>query len=403
MTTNATELPAFPWHRGCPMAPPDQYAEVRESDAPVRKVPLATGRTAWVVTRYDLIKQVLADPRSSSARAHEGFPYYIEIPEQFKTDCSFIGWDPPKHTVHRRMAALSGAFTKKRVLDMRPRMQEIVDECIDTMLELGPPVDLVGELALKVPLTIMCGILGIPNKDQAFLHSCTEILFGGASSAKQRAEAIERVGRYLEELVISKENDPGEDLISRMIKKYRDQDMYDRREMCNLTRLLMNGGHETSTAMIAIGVMTLLEHPEQLERLKANPELVPGAVEELLRYLSPGDLATSRIAMEDMQVGDVLVRKGEGLILVGMSANRDPRVFEDPDTFDLERGDRNHLAFGHGLHHCIGSDIARTELEIVMTTLFRRIPDLRLAKHWSELRYKDGNVMYGVYEMPVTW
>ncbi|MCC9690560.1 cytochrome P450 [Streptomyces sp. MNU103] len=130
---------------------------------------------------------------------------------------------------------------------------------------------------------------------------------------------------------------------------------------------------------------------------------MPGAVEELLRYLSPGDLATSRIAMEDMQVGDVLVRKGEGLILVGMSANRDPRVFEDPDTFDLERGDRNHLAFGHGLHHCIGSDIARTELEIVMTTLFRRIPDLRLAKHWSELRYKDGNVMYGVYEMPVTW
>ncbi|HZP50527.1 cytochrome P450 [Actinocrinis sp.] len=402
MTETASETALFPWFRGCPMKAPEQYATLRESE-PVARVKLATGREAWVVTSYEYVKQVLTDPRSSSDRAHEGFPYYIPIPEQFKTDCSFIGWDPPKHTLHRRMAALSGEFTKKRVLDMRPRMQEIVDECIDTMIAKGSPADLVHEVALKVPLTIVCGILGVPNEDQATLHSFTEVLFGGGSTAEDRERAITGFGQYLQKLVERKEQEPGDDLISRMIAKYRAEGIYDRREMCNVTRLLLNGGHETSAAMIALSTMTLLEHPDQLERIKADPSLVPAAVEELLRYLSPGDLATSRVALEDMQIGDVTVRKGEGIIVLGMAANRDPAVFDEPDTLDIDRESRNHVAFGHGIHHCIGAEIARVELAIVISTLFRRLPNLRLAKPWNELRYKDGNVMYGVYEMPVAW
>lgn len=402
MTETASETALFPWFRGCPMKAPEQYATLRESE-PVARVKLATGREAWVVTSYEYVKQVLTDPRSSSDRAHEGFPYYIPIPEQFKTDCSFIGWDPPKHTLHRRMAALSGEFTKKRVLDMRPRMQEIVDECIDTMIAKGSPADLVHEVALKVPLTIVCGILGVPNEDQATLHSFTEVLFGGGSTAGDRERAITGFGQYLQKLVERKEQEPGDDLISRMIAKYRAEGIYDRREMCNVTRLLLNGGHETSAAMIALSTMTLLEHPDQLERIKADPSLVPAAVEELLRYLSPGDLATSRVALEDMQIGDVTVRKGEGIIVLGMAANRDPAVFDEPDTLDIDRESRNHVAFGHGIHHCIGAEIARVELAIVISTLFRRLPNLRLAKPWNELRYKDGNVMYGVYEMPVAW
>jgi len=402
LTETASETALFPWFRGCPMKAPEQYATLRESE-PVARVKLATGREAWVVTSYEYVKQVLTDPRSSSDRAHEGFPYYIPIPEQFKTDCSFIGWDPPKHTLHRRMAALSGEFTKKRVLDMRPRMQEIVDECIDTMIAKGSPADLVHEVALKVPLTIVCGILGVPNEDQATLHSFTEVLFGGGSTAEDRERAITGFGQYLQKLVERKEQEPGDDLISRMIAKYRAEGIYDRREMCNVTRLLLNGGHETSAAMIALSTMTLLEHPDQLERIKADPSLVPAAVEELLRYLSPGDLATSRVALEDMQIGDVTVRKGEGIIVLGMAANRDPAVFDEPDTLDIDRESRNHVAFGHGIHHCIGAEIARVELAIVISTLFRRLPNLRLAKPWNELRYKDGNVMYGVYEMPVAW
>jgi cytochrome P450 len=402
LTETATETPLFPWFRGCPMKAPELYGELRRTE-PIARVKLATGREAWVVTSYELVKQVLTDPRSSSDRAHDGFPYYIPIPDQFKTDCSFIGWDPPKHTLHRRMAALSGEFTKKRVLDMRPRMQEIVDECIDAMIAKGSPADLVHEVALKVPLTIVCGILGVPTEDQAALHSFTEVLFGGGSSAEQREQAITGFGQYLQKLVERKEQEPGDDLISRMIAKYRAEGIYDRREMCNVTRLLLNGGHETSAAMIALSTMTLLEHPEQLAKIKADPSLIPDAVEELLRYLSPGDLATSRVALEDMQVGDVLVREGEGIIVLGMAANRDPAAFDDPDTLDIHRESRHHVAFGHGIHHCIGAEIARVELAIVIRTLFERLPNLRLAKHWSELRYKDGNVMYGVYEMPVAW
>lgn len=258
-------------------------------------------------------------------------------------------------------------------------------------------------LALRVPMTIVCEILGIPAEDQDYLHSCTDILFGGRSTAEERSAAIVRVGKYLEELVARKEEHPEEDLVSRMIARYRTQGNYDRREMCNVTRLLLNGGHETSAAMIALSVMSLLENPEQLAAYRSDPELAPKAIEELLRYLSPGDLATSRVALADIEIGDVVIREGEGMILLGMSANRDPDVFDRPDELDLSRGDRTHLAFGHGVHHCIGAEIARVELDVVLSTLFRRIPELRLAKPWQELSYKDGNVMYGVYEMPVTW
>lgn len=402
MTESANELPEFPWHRGCPMAPPKEYAQIRETE-PIRKVRLATGRTAWVVTRYEDVKALLTDARASSDRAHEGFPYYIDVPQQFRTEGSFIGWDPPKHTLHRRMAALSGEFTKQRVRTLRPRMQEIVDECIDKMLAAGPPVDLVHMLALRVPMTIVCEILGIPSKDQDYLHSCTDILFGGNSTAAERADAITRVGVYLEELVAGKEENPGDDLISRMIARYRAEGIYERREMCNVTRLLLNGGHETSAAMIALSVMSLLEHPDQLEAYVSDPSLRPKAIEELLRYLSPGDLATSRVATADIGIGDVVIREGEGMILLGMSANRDPEAFDRPDELDLSRGNRHHLALGHGVHHCIGAEIARVELDVVLSTIFDRLPGLKLAKSWEDLTYKDGNVMYGVYEMPVTW
>jgi cytochrome P450 len=155
--------------------------------------------------------------------------------------------------------------------------------------------------------------------------------------------------------------------------------------------------------MIALGTLTLLEHPDQLAKLKADFGLAPSAVEELLRFISPGDLATSRVALEDIEVGGVTIPAGQGMILLGASANRDPAAFPEPDRLDIERGARHHVAFGHGVHHCIGAEIARVELAIVLESLFRRIPDLRLAKPWNELRYKDGNVMYGVYEMPVTW
>lgn len=402
MSSAESEMPVFPWHRSCPYQPPAQYAQLRP-EKPIAKVMLATGREAWVVTSHKLVKQLLADPRASSDRAHEGFPYYIPIPSQFRTEASFIGLDPPEHTVHRRLAAVSGEFTKLKVQAMRPRIQEIVDERIDAMLAAGPPVDLVSMLALPVPLTVVSEVLGVPPQDHDYLHAQTDTLFGGRSTGEERGQALLAMNAYIGEVVEDKLANPTDDLLSRIIVGYRDAGMYDKRTVTNVIRLLLNGGHETSAAMIALGTLTLLQHPDQLEIFRSDPAIVPGAVEELLRYITPGDLASSRVALDDIEVGGVTIRKGEGMVILGYAANRDPEAFADPDVLDVTRGERHHVAFGYGVHHCIGSEIARAELQIVLSTLFRRIPDIQLAKPWEELRYKDGNVMYGVYEMPVTW
>lgn len=401
--TAPAEFGVFPWHRACPFQPPKEYAQLRET-TPVAKVELSTGLPAYVITRYDHVRQVLTDPRSSSDRAHEGFPYYIPIPQQFRTEAGFIGWDPPKHTLHRRLAAVSGEFTKVRVAAMLPRIEQIVNNAVQSLIDHGPPVDLVSKLALDVPLHVVCGVLGIPSTDHDYLHDRTDILFGGRTTSEERGQAITEVNKYLGDLIEHKAVEPTDDLISRIVSRYKEEGMYDLRDLVNTIRLLLNGGHETSAAMIAIGTMTLLEHPDQLALFKADPDgMVHDVVEELLRFLSPGDLATSRVALEDMEVGGVTVKKGEGMIVLGYAANRDPEAFPEADRFDVTRGARNHVAFGHGLHHCIGAELARVELQVVLKTLFRRIPDLKLAKPWNELRYKDGNIMYGVYEMPVTW
>ncbi|MFD4640557.1 cytochrome P450 [Lentzea sp. NPDC058436] len=403
MTNAETELTPFPWHRKCPYQPPEEYAQLRP-ETPIAKVGLRTGREAYVVTSYEHVRKLLTEPNASSDRGHEGFPYYIDIPPQFRTEGSFIGWDPPKHTVYRRMAAVSGEFTKQRVRAMLPRIEQIVDERIDAMLEQGGPVDLVTALALPVPLTIVCEILGIPHQDHDYLHDRTDKLFGGKSSAEVRMAAITELNGYLAGLLEKKLKEPGEDLISRIVVRFHEAGLYDSRELVNLVRLLLNGGHETSAAMIAIGAMTLLEHPDQLEKLKNDWSLAPNAVEELLRYLTPGDLASSRVALADIDAGPVTIKEGEGMIICGGAANRDPETFPEPDKFDITRPNaRNHVAFGYGVHHCIGAEIARVELTVVLTKLFQRIPTLKLAKPWNELQYKDGAVMYGVYEMPVTW
>lgn len=401
--TAPAEFGVFPWHRSCPMHPPKEYALLREN-TPVAKVELSTELPAHVITKYEHVRQVLTDPRASSDRAHEGFPYYIPIPPQFRTEAGFIGWDPPMHTLHRRLAAVSGEFTKVRVQAMLPRIEKIVDDCVERLIQHGPPVDLVKYVALSVPLHIVCSVLGIPDDDHDYLHDRTDILFGGFTTAEQRGQAIQELNDYLRNLIELKAKEPTDDLISRIVTRYKEEGFYDVRSIVNTIRLLLNGGHETSTAMIAIGTMTLLDHPSVLAEFKADPDrLAPDVVEELLRYISPGDLATSRVALEDMEVGGVTIKKGEGMIVLGYAANRDPEAFPEPDKFDIHRKARNHVAFGHGLHHCIGAELARVELQVVLKTLFRRIPDLRLAKPWNELNYKDGNVMYGVYEMPVTW
>jgi cytochrome P450 len=247
---------------------------------------------------------------------------------------------------------------------------------------------------------VICLLLGIPYEDHEFFQRHGAVLLAGDSSTRQRQAAMVEVGRYLEDLIALKEKDPGDDLLSRAIVEYRESgEEYETRDLVNLCRLLMNGGHETTASMISIGTACLLEHPEELAKIKADPSLVPTALEEVIRFLTIGDAAIARVATEDIEIGGVTIPKGDGILC--FTGNRDPEVYEEPDKLILERGSRKHLGFGHGLHHCIGADLARLELEIVWSKLFHRLPDLRLAVPYQDIRTKEGAVIYGVWELPV--
>jgi len=391
----------FPYPRKCPFSMPEQYGPLM-AGSPVFRVALVTGNEAYAVTGYENIRKLLMDPRVSSSRKHEGFPFYFHAPPEFRTETSFIGYDAPEHTTTRRKAAVT--FTNRRVQLLREKIAVNVDERLDALEAAGPPADLHEIVSLPVPMTMICELLGIPYQDHGFFAAHGTNLLGGHSTAEQRQAAMVEVGRYLEGLVELKEREPGDDLISRAIAAYRESgEDYSTRDLVNLCRLLMNGGHETTANMISLSTMALLANPEQLDRFKADPDLIVPAVEELVRYITIGDLAVPRVALEDIEIEGVTIPKGAGILCLGLTANRDPAVFEHPDELVLANGTRRHLGFGYGAHHCIGADLARLELQITLPKIFQRFPNLRLAVPQSQIRTKEGSVVYGVWELPVTW
>lgn len=407
MTTSAIEPgteaeETFPYKRQCPFTPPKQYEDMIRED--VSEVTLTgSGLRIWTVTGYHTIRQLLTDPRISASRKHANFPFYFIAPPEFRTETSFIGYDPPEHTKTRRKAAVT--FTNRQVQRLRPRIIEIVDEHIQKLLDGPNPVDFLHAFALPVPMTVICELLGIPHDEHDFFIRHGTCLLGGHSTPEQRQAAIVEVNAYVLGLIKEKEVNPGDDLLSRAMADYRESgEEYTERDLFNMVRLLMNGGHETTASMLALGTAALLEHPDQLEKLLADPEgMIQPAVEELVRYATIGDTAVPRVALEDIEIGGKVIKAGDGILCLGLAGNRDPEVFPEPDKLILERGTRKHLGFGYGLHHCIGSDLARLEMQIVWTRLFQAIPTLRLAKPFLEIPRKEGAVIYGLWELPVTW
>lgn len=391
---------AFPMSRTCPFDPPPRYAELR-STQPVSRVSLFGGKTAWLVTRHEDVRQVLSDPRMSSDRNREGFPRLVPggVPAFLKQP--MIGMDAPEHASARR--AVLGEFTVRRIQALRPRIQEIVDECVDEVLAGAKPVDLVQNLSLPVPSLVICELLGVPYAEHDFFQQRTKWLVRRSASAEQRSRAVQEIHSYLDGLVSAKEQEPTDDLLGRQIVKSREDGDSDHEALVSLAFMLLVAGHETTANMLSLGIAVLLENPEQLAAIVADPDKTPAAVEELLRYFSVVETATSRTAMADIEVGDVLIREGEGVIALTPAANRDPAAFEAPDELDIERGSRQHVAFGFGPHQCLGQNLARLELRIVFDTLFHRIPTVRLANSVEELRFKDDASIYGLHELPVTW
>jgi cytochrome P450 len=295
-------------------------------------------------------------------------------------------------------------FSIKQVEALRPTIQKIVDGAIDAMLAGPKPVDLVDAFALPVPSMVICELLGVPYADHDFFQTNSHIIVKHTTPPEQVLAAIQRLTDYLDHLIGDKLLYPGQDLLSKLAERIAAGEISPR-EATVMGVLLLLGGHETTANMIALGTLTLLLHPDQLAELRDSddPTLIASAVEELLRYLTITPSGRRRVALEDIKIGGHTIRAGEGVILPDDIANRDTAVFPDPDQLNVRHGARHHMAFGFGMHQCLGQHLARVELQVVYDTLYRRIPTLTLATDPDQIPFKHDGLFYGVYQLPVTW
>jgi cytochrome P450 len=404
MTDVEETTATLPLARKCPFSPPPEYQKLRE-ESPISRVSLPSGQTAWALTRLEDVREMLSSPHFSSDRRNPSFP--MMVPRPIRRDDnpfrpSLIAMDPPEHGKARRDVV--GEFTVKRMKALEPRIQQIVDEHIDALLAGPKPADLVKALSLPVPSLVICELLGVPYSDHEFFQSCSSKMLSRDVSPEERQAGFEQLENYLDELVTKKEANPTEDdLLGRQILKQRESGGADHGELVGLAFLLLVAGHETTANMISLGTVTLLENPDQLAKIKADPDKTLPAIEELLRVFTIAETATSRFATADVEIGGTLIRAGDGVVGLSNAANHDPDGFANPDAFDIERGARHHVAFGFGAHQCLGQNLARMELQIVFDTLFRRIPDIRVAVPVDELPFKHDSSIYGLHALPVTW
>ncbi|MFI7118408.1 cytochrome P450 [Amycolatopsis sp. NPDC049868] len=404
MTDVEETTATLPLARKCPFSPPPEYERLRE-ESPISRVGLPSGQTAWALTRLEDIREMLSSPHFSSDRQSPSFP--LMVARQIRREDkpfrpSLIAMDPPEHSKARRDVV--GEFTVKRMKALQPRIQQIVDEHLDALLAGPKPADLVQALSLPVPSLVICELLGVPYSDHEFFQSCSSRMLSREVTAEERMTAFESLENYLDELVTKKEaNATEDDLLGRQILKQRETGEADHGELVGLAFLLLIAGHETTANMISLGTVTLLENPDQLAKIKADPGKTLAAIEELLRVFTIAETATSRFATADVEIGGTLIRAGEGVVGLSNAGNHDPEGFENPDAFDIERGARHHVAFGFGVHQCLGQNLARLELQIVFDTLFRRVPGIRIAVPVDELQFKHDSTIYGLHALPVTW
>ncbi|MEE1746700.1 cytochrome P450 [Streptomyces sp. JV184] len=394
------ETVSFPQNRTCPYHPPTEYRSEHRGQQPVSPARLFDGRTVWLVTGHTEARSLLVDQRLSSDRENPAFPFFAErLAGTTLRRVELLGVDDPEHNVQRRM--LIPSFTVRRTAALRPRIRETVDRLLDTMVEQGPPADLVDSFALPVPSMVICALLGVPYDDHEFFEAQSRKLLRGPKSSDVEA-ARDALDEYFRVLIERKRATPGEGLLDELIANQLESGAVDHDELVRLAQILLIAGHETTANMISLGTFTLLQHPDQLARMRESEGLMASAVEELLRFLSIAD-GISRVAVDDIEVGGVTIRAGDGVILTTSVINRDGNVYAHPDDLDLGRNARNHVAFGFGVHQCLGQNLARAELEIALPALFDRLPDLRLAVPAEEIPFKPGDTIQGLLEMPVTW
>ncbi|MFE2941289.1 cytochrome P450 [Streptomyces sp. NPDC059255] len=394
-------VPGFPMERAarCPFDPPPGLRD-KQQEGPLAKVRLWDGSTPWLVTRYADQRTLLGDPRLSSDITRPGYP--SDVPVSGAGSIGFILMDDPEHSRLRRM--VTAPFAVRRVEAMRPAVQKITDQLIDAMLAGPVPVDLVQAFALPLPSLVISELLGVPYGDHEFFQENSKTLINRAAAPEERAAASAALAGYLDELMGEKIARPADDLLSGLVARIEAGELT-RSEAAQMGVLLLLAGHETTANMIALGTLALLENPDQLALLRDtdDPALVASAVDELLRYLNITHNGRRRVALADIEIAGEVIRAGEGIIVPNDIGNRDPAMFEDPDRLDIRRDARRHLAFGFGVHQCLGQTLARMELQVAYSTLYRRVPGLRQAAPMEEIPFKHDGSVYGVYELPVAW
>jgi cytochrome P450 len=384
----------------CPFDPPPALRTL----APVSRVRLWDGSTPWLITRHADARAIFADSRVSADARRAGYPHISAGAHARRTHApSFISMDDPDHARLRRM--VTGTFTIRRVDALRASIQRIVDERIDALLARPRPVDLVGAFALPVPSLVICHLLGVPYADHDFFQRRAQVLVSRDETAERVIAAHDELAEYLDAVIADKLAEPADDLLSKLTREHVATGELSRRDAALMALLLLIAGHETTANMIALGTLALLEHPDQLGALRDtdDPALIAGAVEELLRYLTIVHSGRRRVALQDIEIDGQTIRAGDGIVLAGDAANRDEDVFSDAGRLDVHRDARGHLAFGFGVHACLGQPLARVELQIVYGTLYRRLPGLRLAVPLEQVAFKHDSIIYGVYELPVTF
>ena len=394
--------PAYPMARQCPYSPPPELRTLQEQD-PITRVRIWDGSTPWLITRYADIRTVLADPRFSSDAHRDGYPAVAASRKirQERQRPSFIIMDGLDHARLRKM--LIGDFTVRRIETLRPLIEQTVTELLDAMAAGPHQADLVEAFALPLPSLVICHLLGVPYADHAFFQQQSHALLDMTAGEASVLGALDALQGYLDELVARKRREPGDDLISRLGARVDAGELM-ASEVSSMAFLLLVAGHETTANMIGLGTLTLLNHPDQAAIVRdGDPVAVRSAVEELLRVLTVTHTGRRRVALEDVQVGDTLIRAGEGVILAAEAANRDPEKYDRPDDLDVSRGTNQHLAFGFGIHQCLGQPLARIELQIAYPALLRRFPDLRVTVPDSQIRFRSEMAVYGVHELPVAF
>ena len=382
------------------------YARLR-SEEPIHRTTLPDGRGVWLITRYEDVLAVLKDERFvkdwRKAMTPEQLAQIPPIPDVLKPlSSNMLDTDPPDH--ERLRALVSRAFTPRLIERMRPRVQAIADSLLDAVQDRGR-MDLIDDYAFPLPITVIAELLGVPAEDRNSFREWSDAAVSGDSSQ----EYVENVLiphmhaflDYLRAMFDEKRENPKEDLISALVRAEEAGDKLSEDELLGMVFLLLVAGHETTVNLIGNGTLALLQHPEQLRKLKEDPALIKPAIEELLRYDGPVEAATERFAREDVEVGGSVIPRGEMVLVVLASADRDPERFADPDDLDITRTHNKHLAFGKGIHHCLGAPLARMEGQIAISTLLRRMPNLRLGTSPQSLTWRQGLILRGLRGFPV--